>query len=54
MLKGYKTYIVGAVSIIGTVASYLVGDIALADAAQLVITAVMGMTIRSGINTVAK
>jgi len=49
MLKGYKTYITGAVSIIGAVAAYLVGDMSLADTAQLVVTAVIGMTVRNAL-----
>jgi len=49
MFKGKKTYIVAAVSVISAVASYLVGDLALADAAQLVLTAVLGATIRHGV-----
>jgi hypothetical protein len=49
MLKGYKTYIVAGVAVISAVASYLVGDLALADAAQLVLTAILGMTLRNGI-----
>lgn len=49
MLKGYKTYITALVAIISTVAAYLVGDIGIADAAQLVLTAVLGATVRSGI-----
>jgi len=49
MLKGYKTYIVGGVAIISAVATYLVGDANLADTAQIVITAILGMTIRHGI-----
>jgi hypothetical protein len=49
LLSGYKTYITAAVAIIGAVAGYLVGDVSLADTAQLVLTAVLGATIRSGI-----
>lgn len=49
MLKGYKTYVTGVVAIIGAIATYLIGDVALADAAQMVLTAVLGMTIRNGI-----
>lgn len=49
VLKGKKTYIVGVVSIISTIGAYLVGDVALADAAQLILTAVLGMTVRSGV-----
>ena len=49
MLKGYKTYIVAAVAVIGAIASYLVGDLAMADAAQLALTAVLGATVRNAI-----
>lgn len=49
MLKGYKTYITAAVTIIGAVAAYLVGDVAAADAAQLVLTAILGATVRNAI-----
>lgn len=51
MLKGYKTYIMAGVTVIGAVAAYLVGDVGLADTAQLVVTAIVGATIRSGIKT---
>jgi len=47
--KGKKTYVTGVVGIIGAVASYLTGDVSIADAAQLVLTAVLGMTVRHGI-----
>jgi hypothetical protein len=49
ILKGKKTYVVGALSILGTVAAYLLGDVPLAEAAQLVLTAVLGMTVRNAI-----
>lgn len=51
MFAGQKTYIVAAVAIIGTIASYLVGDITLAAAAPLVLNAVLAATIRHGIAT---
>lgn len=51
MLKGYKTYIVAGVTVITAVASYLVGDMSLAEAANLVVTAVIGATIRNGVST---
>lgn len=54
MFKGYKTYITGAVAIISAVAAYLVDDMALADSAQLVLTAILGMTVRAGITTEVK
>lgn len=49
MLKGYKTYIVAGVAIIGGVAAYLVGDASLSDTIQLVVTSLLGATIRNGI-----
>ena len=49
MFSGYKTYIVAAVAVIGFVASYLVGDLSIADTAQGVLTAVLGATLRQGI-----
>lgn len=49
MLKGYKTYVAAAVAVITAVAAYLVGDISVAEAAQLALTAVLGATIRHGI-----
>lgn len=52
MLSGYKTYIVGTRAALGAVASFLMGEVGFADAAQLILTSLLGMTIRSGINTV--
>lgn len=49
MLKGKRTYILAGVAIIGAIASYLVGDIALADAIQLALTAAIGATVRAAI-----
>ena len=49
MLQGYKTYIVAGVAIIGSIAAYLVGDVSLSDTIQLVVTSVLGATIRNGI-----
>lgn len=51
MLKGYRTYILGTVTIIGAVAAYLVGDVGLTETINLAVTAAMGMFIRSGVNT---
>lgn len=53
MLKGYKTYIMAGVAVIGAVAAYLVGDLSIADTAQTVLTAILGATIRHGITTEA-
>ncbi len=49
MFKGYKTYIVAALAVLGAAVSYLVGDITLAAAAQLALTAVLGATVRNAI-----
>jgi hypothetical protein len=49
MLKGYKTYIVGTMTVIGALVSLLVGDTDIAQSAQLIVTAVLGMTVRNAI-----
>jgi len=49
MFKNKKTYILGGVAIIGAIAGYLVGDLELAAAIQLIVTAGLGMTVRAGI-----
>lgn len=54
MLKGYKTYILGGLSVLGAVAGFLVGDLPLADAIQTGVTAVLAMTVRSGIANAMK
>jgi len=51
MLSGYKTYITGIVAIIGAVGAYLAGEAELAATVQLAVTALMGMFIRSGVNS---
>lgn len=48
-LKGKKTYIVGGLGILGGVASYLVGDATAPEAVQVVITSLLGMTVRNAI-----
>lgn len=50
MLKGYRTYILGSLSILGAIAAYLVGDASLADSVQLVVTAALSMTVRAGVS----
>lgn len=50
MLKGYKTYIAGALGLLGAIAAYLTGDATLAQAGQLALTAILGMTVRAGIS----
>ena len=54
MLSGYKTYIAGALTIIGALGGFLSGSLAPADALNLVVPAVLAMTVRNGIATTAK
>ena len=49
MFKGQKTYITAGIAIISAIAAYLVGDASVADTAQIVLTAVLGATIRHGV-----
>jgi uncharacterized membrane-anchored protein len=51
MLAGYKTYIVAALAIIAAVGAYFTGDETAAQAIQLVITAILGATVRHGVST---
>lgn len=50
MFKGYKTYIIGVTTVLGAVAAYLVGDATIAQTAQLVVTAILAMTLRHGVS----
>jgi hypothetical protein len=49
MFAGQKTYITAAVAVIGAVAAYLTGSADLMDTVQLVVTAILGATIRHGV-----
>lgn len=49
MFSGYKTYITAAVAVIGAVAAYLTDDATLIQTAQLVVTAIIGATVRHGL-----
>ncbi len=51
MLAGYKTYVTAGVAVIGALAAYLTGDASLVQTAQLVVTAIIGATVRHGIAT---
>lgn len=51
MLKGYKTYITGVVSIIAAAGAYLSGDADIAQTGQMVLTALLAMFIRNGMTT---
>ena len=54
VLAGKKTYLTGAVTIISAVVAFLIGEVGFSEAFQLIVTAVLGMTIRSGIKAEAK
>jgi hypothetical protein len=54
MLNGYKTYIAGALTILSAVGGYLAGNLTPEAAANLVVPAVLAMTVRHGIAKVAK
>ena len=53
-LAGYKTYIVGTLAVLGAIAGYLTGEESAQQTAQVVITAIMGMTVRHGVSTEIK
>lgn len=53
MLSGYKTYIVGGLTILGALGAFLSGNLAPADALNLVIPAILAMTVRHGVATTA-
>tara|TARA_R110000868_G_scaffold12008_3_gene58377 strand:- start:451 stop:612 length:162 start_codon:yes stop_codon:yes gene_type:complete len=49
ILRGKKTYVVAALSILGAGAGYVTGDATAMQAAQLAVTALLAATLRSGI-----
>ncbi len=49
ILEGKKTYITGGVTIVTTICSALTGALSWPEAAQLIVTAILGMTIRNSI-----
>ena len=51
VLSGYKTYIVAGLAILGAIAGVLDGDIGLQAALQIIVPAVLSMTVRHGIST---
>ena len=52
MFNGYKTYIVGALSVLGALGGYLDGDLTLAAALNIAVPALLAMTLRNGIAAV--
>lgn len=53
MLSGYKTYIAGGLTILGALGGFLSGNLAPADALNLLIPAILAMTVRHGVATTA-
>lgn len=51
MFRGYKTYILAGVTVLGGVAAFLVGDATGPETVNLVVTALMGAFIRHGVAT---
>ena len=49
MLSGYKTQIAAVLAILGAIGAFMTGEMALADAAQIVVTAVIGSFLRMGV-----
>jgi VIT1/CCC1 family predicted Fe2+/Mn2+ transporter len=48
-LRGRKTYVAAALAVLGAGAGYVTGDATAAQAAQMVLTAVLGATLRNSI-----
>ena len=49
MFSGYKTYITATVAVITTIGTYLSGDATLAESIQIIVPAILAVTIRQGI-----
>jgi len=47
-LKGKKTYVAAALTVLGAGAGYLTGEATAAQAAQMAITAILAATLRHG------
>ena len=50
-LQGYKTYLTALASITGALASLATGALELGDAVQVIITAILAVTLRHGNKT---
>lgn len=50
-LAGKKTYVTGALTILGSLGAYLAGEMPLPDVLQTAVPAVMLMTVRHGVAT---
>ncbi len=54
MLSGYKTYIAGGFTLLGALSGFLSGNLTPDAALNLVVPAILAMTVRNGIATTAK
>jgi len=52
MFKGYKTYITAVVAVIGAIGAAATGDLSYAEAAQIIVTALIGAFLKNGQNAV--
>lgn len=53
MFSGYKTYIAGALAVLGALGGFLSGDLTPLAAVNLAVPAILAMTVRHGIATSA-
>lgn len=53
MLSGYKTYIAGALTILGALGGFLTGNLSPDAALNLAIPAILAMTVRHGVSALA-
>jgi hypothetical protein len=54
MLSGYKTYIAGALTVLGALGGLFSGNLTADAALNLVVPAVLAMTVRHGVAKAAK
>jgi hypothetical protein len=54
MFSGYKTYLAGALTVLGALGGFLSGDLAPLAAINLAVPAILAMTVRSGISAAAQ
>lgn len=50
-LQGYKTYLTALATITGAIASYATGAVELGEAVNLVVTAILAVTVRHGVES---
>lgn len=54
MLSGYKTYITSAITILTAIGTFLIGEAELMEAIQLIVPAILAITVRLGITSETK